>query len=119
MSGAHEVSKARLKYPNGDRFSSCHKPSLMTMMIDCHTRVCNLVDLTSFGPKCVPRNLVFRRRGRSRYRWPPERGYTPELVKKVKALVLDQLGCRLPASTLERNKIRTFVRVPPSVQLDV
>src|SRR5262245_4784343 len=42
MSGTHEVSKARLKYPNGDRFSSCHKPSLMTMMIDCHTRVCNL-----------------------------------------------------------------------------
>src|SRR4029450_4016435 len=34
MSGAHEVSKARLKYPNRDRFSSWHKPSLMTKMID-------------------------------------------------------------------------------------
>jgi hypothetical protein len=38
MSGAHEVSKARLKYPNGDRFSSCHKPSMMTMMIDLVAR---------------------------------------------------------------------------------
>jgi hypothetical protein len=50
MSGAHEVSKARLKYPNGDRFSSCHKPSLMTMIIVViHVFATYLVDLTSFG----------------------------------------------------------------------